>query len=313
LLTRITLRQLEYFVAAADCGRIAEAADRIHVSSPSISAAITHVETELGSQLFVRHHAQGLSLTAAGRDVLREAKRVLDQVAGLYTAASEAESLVRGPISVGCFVTLAPMLLPALCRGFLSAHTAVRLSQTVGNQEVLLDGLRRAEIDVALTYDLQVAGPDIAFEPLAAMHPAAILAEDHPLAQQSQVTLEELAPLPMVLLDLPLSREYFMALFHSVSVVPQVAVQSASLEVVRAMVANGFGYSLTNVRPVADVSLDGRRVVRVPLAGRHRPMWLGLASVKSRRMSRTVEVFAECCRAHISDAGVPGMVTTPAA
>ena len=60
---RYTLRQIEYFVATAEAGSITLAAERIHVSPPSISAAISQLEAELGAQLFLRRHAQGLSLT----------------------------------------------------------------------------------------------------------------------------------------------------------------------------------------------------------------------------------------------------------
>ncbi|MBE7246969.1 MAG: LysR family transcriptional regulator, partial [Actinomycetospora chiangmaiensis] len=60
---RFTLRQLEYFIAAGQTGSITLASERIHISKPSISTAIAHLERELSVQLFVRHHAQGLTLT----------------------------------------------------------------------------------------------------------------------------------------------------------------------------------------------------------------------------------------------------------
>jgi DNA-binding transcriptional LysR family regulator len=85
---RYTLRQLEYFIAAGETGSITIASERIHISPPSISTAIAHLERELGIQLFIRHHAQGLSLTPAGRDLLREAKSLIAQAEGLYTLAS---------------------------------------------------------------------------------------------------------------------------------------------------------------------------------------------------------------------------------
>ena len=307
MLSRITLRQLEYFVAVGDSASIAEASQRVHVSSPSISSAIAHIEGELGVQLFVRLHAQGLTLTPVGRLVMREAKLLLEQAASLYSVATESQSLVRGPLSVGCFTTLAPMVVPELCQGFMHSHPGVRISLTEDHQEGLLDKLRRAEVDIAITYDLHVTGVDIAFEPLVALAPSALFGADHPLADASEVTLDQLAPLPMVLLDLPLSRDYFLALFHSAGLAPDVAAQSASFEVVRSMVANGFGYTLTNVRPRSPLALDGRRLVRVDLAGRHRPMQMGLAMFTGRKASKVVEAFAERCRELISPRSIPGM------
>jgi DNA-binding transcriptional LysR family regulator len=69
---RYTLRQLEYFVAAGETGSITLASEQVNISQPSVSTAISHLEKELGVQLFIRHHAQGLSLTAVGRSLLHK-------------------------------------------------------------------------------------------------------------------------------------------------------------------------------------------------------------------------------------------------
>ena len=71
---RYTLKQLQYFVAAAETGSVKLAAQQIPISQPSVSSAISQLEREFDVQLFLRHHAQGLSLTAAGRRMLREAR-----------------------------------------------------------------------------------------------------------------------------------------------------------------------------------------------------------------------------------------------
>ena len=110
---KFTLRQIEYFIAAAESGSVALAAQRANISAPSVSTAIAHLEQEFGVQLFVRHHAQGLSLTSAGRGLLREARQGLRQMEGLYAAAT-ADGQLRGTLNVGCLVTVAPMVLPAL-------------------------------------------------------------------------------------------------------------------------------------------------------------------------------------------------------
>lgn len=105
------------------------ASERINISQPSISTAISHLETELGVQLFVRHHAQGLSLTPAGHRLLREAKSLLDQAHNLYTVASETTTEVRGELTVGCMLTLAPMIIPELCHSFMASFPRAMLRQ----------------------------------------------------------------------------------------------------------------------------------------------------------------------------------------
>ena len=105
---RFTFRQLEYMVAVGDAGTIALASQRINVSSPSISAAISQLEEEFGIQLFVRHHAQGLTLTPGGRRIFDEARRILESAGALNDLAGDISQTARGPISVGTIITVAP-------------------------------------------------------------------------------------------------------------------------------------------------------------------------------------------------------------
>ena len=115
---RFTLRQLEYLVAVADCGSVALAAERVNVSSPSISAAIGQLEATFGLQLFIRRHAQGLSLTEGGRQFTETARDVLAMAGRLTDSAAEITGRVVGPLTVGCLLTFAQVLLPQLRRGF---------------------------------------------------------------------------------------------------------------------------------------------------------------------------------------------------
>ncbi|WP_181703802.1 LysR family transcriptional regulator [Chthonobacter albigriseus] len=304
---RFTFRQLEYFIAAGETGSITLASERINISQPSISTAISQLEQELGVQLFIRHHAQGLSLTPAGRVLLGDAKRLIEQAEGLYTSASEVTDQIRGRLSVGCLVTLAPMVLPELSYSFTAAFPATTVRHHENHQEWLLEGLRRSEIDVAITYDLQIP-EGIAFTPLVQLPAHVVVSESHPFARLSAVTLQELAGEPLILLDLPMSREYFLALFMAVGIQPTVHSRSSHQDVVRTMVANGYGYTLANVRPRSDFALDGRKVVRVRLAGDHRPMTMGLVTLARLKKSRLLEAFERHCQSFISDAYIPGMV-----
>lgn len=321
MLNRISLRQMEYFVATAKHGSIATASAQIHISSPSISAAIAHIEAELGVQLFVRHPSKGLALTAIGSQLKQECEALLERASSLYEIASASNGVMQGALRVGCFQSLAPMIAPEVIYGFARAFEKVNLQMVEGDQRELMTQLQNVEIDVALTYDLQLSD-GIEFEALARLPLHVLVSELHPLAQQSAVTLEELAALPMVLLDLPMSRDYFLSVFAQKGLEPNIVARSRSEDVVRSMVANGIGYALFNVRPRSNYSLDGKRFVRVRLAGQQRPMLLGLATYKPMEQSHLTRVFMQRCRAYISDQYIPGMsapsffdphMTTPAA
>jgi DNA-binding transcriptional LysR family regulator len=113
-----------------------------------------------------------------------------------------------------------------LCQGFIQAHPGVQIEQIEDHADGLLDRLRTAQIDVAITYDLQLSDYEPFFEPVATLRPHVIVAESDRLMNRGTVELEALARRLMVLLDLPLSHEYFLSLFHAVALKPTTIVLS---------------------------------------------------------------------------------------
>ncbi len=303
---RFTFRQLEYLVAVGDAGTIARASERLNVSSPSISAAISQLEAEFGAQLFVRQHAQGLSLTPGGQRIFNEAKRILDSAGGLNDLANDIADVARGPIAIGALSTIAPMVSASVRRSFEAAYPDASVSLREAHQADLLRMLGRAEIDVAITYDLEIP-KDIAFEPLAALPPYVMIRHDHALARKGSVTLDELAVEPMVLLDLPLSREYFLSTFQNAGFRPAISERTASLSVARSLVANGFGFCLINMRPTTTVAPDGEELAYLPLAGDHRQLVVGLATKRSEHRSRIVAAFHDHVKGRVEAGDLPGM------
>lgn len=297
---RFTLRQLEYFVAVGEAGSIAQASEQVNVSPPSISASIAQLEAEFGIQLFVRKHSHGLSLTAGGRTFFKEAKRLLKDADALHDVASGIADHVRGRLDVGCLLTFAQIVMPELRRKFEELHPDVRIRQYERHQGQLLEMLQRGEIDVALTYDLELSD-DMEFQPLAALPPYVMLPEGHVLAGREQVTAEDLADEPMVLLDLPYSRDYFLSIFQQRDVRPCIAERTGDIAVMRSMVANGFGYGIANMRPLNTLSPDGKPLVFARLKTDIRPLVLGLAYPASELRTRTLDAFAEHCRIFVSE------------
>ncbi|CAN0501700.1 unnamed protein product, partial [Phaeothamnion confervicola] len=149
---RLSLRALRYFVATAEAGSVTGAARQVRVSQPSVSAAIAQLEAGLKVQLFVRHHAKGLSLTLSGDRLLVQARSLLAHARELEQFAGAMGEPQRGEVSAGCFITLAPFLLPGLMAGFAERYPEVALSIEEGNQAEVLEQLRTGRCEVALTY-----------------------------------------------------------------------------------------------------------------------------------------------------------------
>lgn len=304
--TRFTLRQLEYFVAVGERGSIAQASAMVNVSSPSISAAITQLEAEFGLPLFVRKHAHGLSLTQAGRQFLEQARKVLTEAEHLNRLAGTISGKVQGPLTVGCLLTFVQVLLPAIRRRFQTAHPDVRVSQVECDQLTLIEKLRRAEIDVALTYDLEIP-PDLEFIPLRSLPLYAVVSAYHPLADRKTVSVATLADHPMVLLDLPISSAYFLSVFEKAALAPNIVERTRDMAVMRSLVANNFGFSVANIRPHSDLSPDGRELRFIPLEGDHRPMQLGFVIPEGARNVLCVDAFIEHASQSIKKWGYPGL------
>lgn len=301
---RFTLRQLEYFVAVGEAGSVALAARRLNVSSPSISAAIAGLEDSFGVQLFLRRHAHALTLTQAGRQLIDEARAVLAAAGALAGTAADLGSEVAGPVGLGTLTSLAPLILPALRRGFEAQHPRVQISQRALDHAELLDGLQSGEIDLALTYDLPMP-PGLVFRPIARLAPMVMLPGDHPLAGRAELDLAELEGTPMVLLDLPHSAEYFHQILTERGISPAIAERTRDMAMLRSLVANGYGFSLLNHRTAQDSGPDGKPLAFVPIRGPVPRLRLGLARSEARPR-RAVTAFAEHCAAQVATQGLPG-------
>ncbi|MFG6175913.1 LysR family transcriptional regulator [Halomonas sp. THAF12] len=287
---QFTLKQLRYFVVAGELSSVTQAARKLHVSQPSISAAIQQVEEIAGLQLFVRHHAQGLSLTPSGKQLLTRARQLLRDAEGLEKYALSLGEEIGGELRLVAFPTFAPVFLPQLLRRFADRHPSVSLYCDEMNQVDIVRGLGQGDYELAFTYDLEVP-EEIDFTPLYRFPPYAVVAADHPLGQRDSVTLEELVAHPMVLLDWPLSREYFLSIFAHHGLSPAVAHRAKSMDMMRGLVANGFGFSLFNTPLTALESLDGGSLKPLRLIGDARPLSMGIACLRGLRLSPAAEAM----------------------
>ena len=297
---RYTLRQLRYFVVTAEVLSFTAASKLLHISQPSISTALAEMESSFGVQLFVRHHAAGLSLTQSGRHLLGLARNLLKSAEDLQSAARELNAGVSGVVALGCMVSLAPPILPRILARFISEHANVNFDTHEVSQEELLRGLRDGSLDLALTYDLALVD-DIEFTPLIALAPYVILPKMHKLARVRKVSLASLLDEPYVMLDLPHSREYFSSLFGSLGRRPVPAFRSSQPEVVRGMVAHGLGYSILNFPLKSHQTVDGSEFAIRPFKEELRPLTLGIARLASVQPRRVVQRFSQFCAEAIGE------------
>ena len=218
-----------------------------------------------------------------------------------YGSASRLEVTARsdeaphGTLRLGAFHTFGPYLVPQLVARLADNGNAIDLRLLEGDQRRILEALRSGEIDVALLYDFGL-GPDIEVERLVGLQPHVLLSEGHGLAERSSLSLEELAPEPLVLLDAPPSGDYFLSLFTDNGLVPNVRYRARSFEMVRGLVGHGLGYSLLTTKPASNMSYDGCALTTRPLRDDMAASHLALAYRASAKLPETATAFAAECR-----------------
>jgi DNA-binding transcriptional LysR family regulator len=291
---KFTLRQLEYAVQIADFGSVAAAAEALHIAQPSISAALKKLEQVVGLQIFIRQHAQGLVPTAQGKIFLADARRLLSQSEELARQTDAEFGPMKGRLLVGSFVTLAPTYAPILISRFNALYPDVKIVFEEGVQSELLTGLRNGQHDVALMYDVDLPA-DVEAKEVASLKPYVLLSASHRLAQSKKISLSSLANDKLILLDIQPSRTYFLRLLEAQGVKPTIGFSSASLELVRGMVARGLGYSLLVTRPAGDQSYDGEKLSVCEISGPAERGVIAIAHLKNVRRTRVAQVFEKFC------------------
>lgn len=263
--SNITLVHLRYVVTAADCKSMTEAAGRLHVAQSAISNAVAAIERRLTIQLFIRHRWRALELTADGARIVEAARRVLDAYEDFLDDVAATSGDVSGTVRLGCMATATPFVIPKL---LAATHDrlpdlSVELHELSPSQA--MRDLRDGHCELALLYDFGLPD-DIDKVHLQTLEPYVLLPPGHPSATERAVHLRDLNDLPMILLDLPHSAEYFLSVARQGGIRPTVTHRSTSYEAVRTLVANGHGFSILNQQPKSPTTYDGQALIHRRIA-----------------------------------------------
>jgi LysR family hydrogen peroxide-inducible transcriptional activator len=144
-----TLRQLQYAVAIADSLSFRKAAERCHVSQPSLSAQVAQLEGVLGVRLFERDRRRVL-VTSAAREILERARLILRESDDLVELAQRSSDPLSGTLRVGVIPTISPYLLPGLTARVRSTFPRLTLLWREDKTEVLVRNLESGALDAAL-------------------------------------------------------------------------------------------------------------------------------------------------------------------
>jgi DNA-binding transcriptional LysR family regulator len=261
------LRQLEYFVAVAETRSFTRAARQCSVAQPALSQQVRHLEAELGAQLLVRT-TRSVALTDAGQTLLRNARRVLADVALARAEIDAITGLVRGRLTIGAIQFVPRLDLPRVLAGFHAAYPGVNVVLRTADNEQMLAQVRAGELDLAfLSFrageaPLELGRLDLLTEPLRA-----VVCLEHPLAGRRRVALADLVREPFIELG-PGSglRSQSDHAFRAAGLERHVALEVAGLDDMLSLAALGLGVALLPSSLLA--ARLAARVRALPLEGR---------------------------------------------
>lgn len=238
-----TIRQLRFLVAIANELNFSRAAEKCHVTQPTLSAGMKELEAQLGVML-VERTRRSVRLTTAGEEITERARRVLADVAEIETLAAHHGGEFTGNLRLGAIPTVGPYLVPHALPLLRARYPDLKLFLREELTDTLVSGVEEGRLDLALVALPQDVGT-LQVEPLFDDDYALATPPDHALARREGLTGEDLAAHSLMLLE----RGHCLQR-HALSALPSAELHedesfsATSLPTLVSMVEEGLGITL---------------------------------------------------------------------
>lgn len=287
----MNLYHLRYFVTLARMEHYTRAADLLAITQPSLSHAISSLESELGVKLF-KKNGRNVTLTKYGKSFLTDAEDILqklDTSVGNLQLAGKGE----GRIDIAFLRTLGSDFVPRILRRFLDENQGKQIDFTLHCDKVITDeilkGLKEQKYDIGFCSKINDE-PLIEFIPVAKQDLVVIVPPDHPLASKSEIHLEETLEYKQIIYKSGSGLRHIIDhLFDQIGAYPDASYEIAEDHVVAGFVANGFGIAVA-----PDISIIHSLNLKVlPLVS---PTWqrnFYMATLKDAYHPPVVDIFKQ--------------------
>ena len=289
----LSLRAMRYVQAALRIGSITGAADAMHVTPSAIASALDQAETTFGMALVTRARAKGIFPTKAGRDVGRRIDDLLERYDTLLSGVSDLQSNLSGNLSVGYNAPVAPSFLPRLAAQMAAVHPDITFTFNEGDNISVQKGLLDGEFDVILFVE-EFPNPQIEVQPLIFAPTYCLCSSNHTLAQLEGLTVSQIVREPLILLDRPAARGYYLEVLEQGGEDLRIVATANSTEMVRSLVASDIGISLLNMKPPDMLTYAGGNIRCVPITDSPSGVTLSLGFAPGPRR-KLVQMFIESC------------------
>lgn len=260
------LKLLNCFEVAASELHFGRAARRLDMMPSALGRNIRLLEEELGARLFMRS-TRNVALTRSGHELLKQVPALL---AGFEAAIAQVRAVSDGRervFRIGAIDSAATGLIPQLMHDFRALIPEAEIILVEDKTARMLPKMINGGLDVAFVRPPRMVRPQLHFEPLLHEPTLVVLPLRHPLAQHSQIRIEDLADVPMIVpspRNRPHSYDLTMRLFRNVGLDPKIAQQADEKQTIVNLVATGIGAALV---PYWTSRIGVGGVVYKPLVG----------------------------------------------
>jgi LysR family carnitine catabolism transcriptional activator len=290
----LTVRQLEFLVAAAEAGTFTKAAEMVGVSQPSLSETIARVEEELGARLFERT-GRSVTLTAEGHDAVAVAREVVRDFHQALTNLADRMQGVRGRIIVAALPSVACAVLPRALNVFRARFPGVEVVLRDVLHERAVEAVMEGVADMALTIrPSRLEG--LRFEELGADPVRLVCRADHVLAKQEVVTWRDLGSYAFVGLAQTSSvRKLTDAAFINAEVSIEPSYEVEQIPSAAALVEAGLGVTAL---PALTLSMyNGAGLTSRPIGRPQIRRHVGVVTPKRRSLTEPIRAIVSDLRA----------------
>lgn len=289
----LSLRQIRYFIAAANAGQVSKAAMDINVSQSVITSAIKNLEELVGVSLFERHHS-GITLTYEGSLFLEYAQHIVQSVEEAVRIPRRVKEDIKGSLNLAVSYTVAGYFLPKLLSRFTRTFPNMDVNLLEANRNDIEEGLitRRFDLAVMLTSNL-LNHEELSHSLLLRSRRRLWVNSTHTLLKGKSVPLGRISEEPYIMLTVDEAGNTAQRYWNKTDYKPRTIFRTSSVEAVRSMVANGMGVSILSDMVYRPWSLEGRRVEVIDVADNVPTMDVGLVWVTDSDLSESVRAFIE--------------------
>ncbi|WP_417776673.1 hydrogen peroxide-inducible genes activator [Stutzerimonas xanthomarina] len=242
----MTLTELRYIVTLAQESHFGRAAERCHVSQPTLSVGVKKLEDELGVLIFERTKS-AVRLTPVGEGIVTQAQKVLEQAQSIRELAQAGKNQLAAPLKVGAIYTVGPYMFPHLIPQLHRVAPDMPLYIEENFTHVLRDKLRTGELD-AIIIALPFQEADVLTLPLYDEPFYVLMPAGHPWTKKDTIDSEMLNDKSLLLLgEGHCFRDQVLEACPTTrkgEAPSHTTVESSSLETIRHMVASGLGVSI---------------------------------------------------------------------